>query len=79
MEPSIIPPLRKTGVKYSKLEEPQGYFVLMPSQNGTLLIKSLACKELMLHYNQDSPSEPPSVSSLQSVEASLSKVIIFNL
>ncbi|GAB1600633.1 hypothetical protein Ahia01_000341300 [Argonauta hians] len=57
-----------------KAKNPLGYFVLLPSQSGKMLIKSLACKELMVAHSQAVPPEMPSYSNLQMVESSISQL-----
>ncbi|CAI9719696.1 Hypothetical predicted protein [Octopus vulgaris] len=59
---------------FLKTKHPLGCFVLLPSQSGKMLIKSLACKELMVAQGQTLQAEIPSHSNLQMVESSISQL-----
>ncbi|KAL5007839.1 hypothetical protein ScPMuIL_016645 [Solemya velum] len=53
-----------------------GYFVLLPAPNGTMLIKSLACQELVLPCMAPSQVEEPTEDTCKDVEDSLEKLEI---
>ncbi|XP_014786353.1 meiosis 1 arrest protein-like [Octopus bimaculoides] len=59
---------------FLKTKHPLGCFVLLPSQSGKMLIKSLACKELMVAQGQSLQAEMPSHSNLQMIESSISQL-----
>lgn len=59
---------------FLKNRYPLGCFVLLPSQSGKMLIKSLACKELMVAQSQTHQAEMPSHNNLQMIESSISQV-----
>ena len=56
--------------------QPMGHFVLLPSENGTLLVKSLAVRELVLPYSAGNHEEEVEEEYQDIVEDSLNQVII---
>ena len=60
---------------YEPTNQPSGKFVLLPSLDGTLLIKSVAVQELMLPCQAGSHAEEPSEESLNIIAESLEKVM----
>ncbi|KAL3841436.1 hypothetical protein ACJMK2_019586 [Sinanodonta woodiana] len=56
-------------------EKPRGSFIFLPAKNGTLLVKSLAVKELLLPYQTSPRLDTPSEKSLARVNESLHKII----
>ena len=68
--------LKRTGTShYEPASQPQGRFVLIPAQNGTLLIKSIAVQELMLPCQVGNHAEEPSGYSLKAIEDLLDQVV----
>ena len=64
---------------YEPTNQPSGKFVLLPSLDGTLLIKSVAVQELMLPCQAGSHAEEPTEENLNIIAESLDKVIyMFN-
>lgn len=58
---------------------PCGHFALVPSSNGTLLVKALAVQELMLPYNAGNQSENVSQECLEKVADLLNQVCCSSL
>lgn len=53
---------------------PHGHFLLLPSDNNSLLLKSISVSELMLPSDVQSPLEGPSDSALSVVASCLDQV-----
>ena len=61
-----------------QLPSPQGHFLLLPSENNSLLLKSIAVSELMLPNDIQTHAEEPSESALSVVESCLDQVSTIN-
>ena len=55
---------------------PHGHFLLLPSDNNSLLLKSIAVSELMLPSDVQSPAEGPSNSAISVIASCLDQVNI---
>ncbi|CAH1785727.1 unnamed protein product [Owenia fusiformis] len=53
---------------------PCGHFIILPSEGGSMLIKSVAVNELMLPCENSILADSPSQTSLETVEAALAQV-----
>ena len=54
---------------------PKGFFILLPSQSRTLLLKAVAVNELMLPCDLQTNTEQPSQEKMAAVSASMDQVI----
>lgn len=57
---------------------PYGHFLLLPSDNNGLLLKSIAVRELMLPSDEEPPVEGPNDSALSVVASCLDQVIFIS-
>ena len=55
-------------------EKPSGWYVFLPAPNGTLLVKAIACKELLMPCTRSLGMEEISDEALESVRESFDKV-----
>ncbi|BFZ04210.1 hypothetical protein BsWGS_07249 [Bradybaena similaris] len=70
-------PLTRPGAAHgSPAPKPAGYFVLMPSEHRSMLVKSVLSRELLLPSSHAMVSGMPTAESDQRVQASLSQVDI---
>lgn len=69
-----VPNNAKTSRAGNQPQIPYGYFVLVPSTNGTLLVKAVAVQELMLPYKASNQTEDVSEDSIEMVSTALNQV-----
>ena len=67
---------KQTGTTDSGNAKPEGKFVLLPAQNGTLLIKSIAVQELMLPCQAGTNCEDPAEECVNIISGSLDQVLL---
>ena len=70
---------KQTGTTDSGSAKPEGKFVLIPAQNGTLLIKSIAVQELMLPCQAGGNLEEPAEECVNIISGSLDQVLLGSL
>lgn len=57
-------------------KSPVGYFILLPSDGGTMLLKSIASNELLLPADCHQSVDEPSNETTEAISASLDMVRI---
>ncbi|XP_060077619.1 meiosis 1 arrest protein-like [Ylistrum balloti] len=60
-------------------DKPQGCFVFLPAENGTLLVKSVAAQELLLPFQPPPVIDNWSEETIQTLQSSLEKVEVIDV
>ncbi|OWF49024.1 meiosis 1 arrest protein-like [Mizuhopecten yessoensis] len=60
-------------------DKPQGCFVFLPAKNGTLLVKSVAAKELLLPFQPPAAVDNWSDDTIQTLQSSLEKLEVIDV